>query len=593
MSYAPHPLLVLLRWRLTLLWRGATGRGATGRASRAPLLRWVILGAFMVFIAVALSRLLGGVAAGPLGRLLFEPILVWASSAVSLLLFLFAVPAVLATFTYRSDLRLLLLTPLSPRLILSEKFLVLYGGLTLPLLVVGTPILIGLGSAVGMGLAYDVFAVLILLLLPVAPLGLAMLLTVLILRWVPPVWGRNVAAFMGAAVSIAYYIGFQVLARNGATRPGQLRSTFAQVPHAWWSSLPAAWPGQALAAVGLGDSAAFGRYVVAAIVVAAVLAVAAVALSSYLFTTGWATYQEVGRRRRAATPVAAPSASVRGAMSRDATALDAVVVAGASAAVSAAYPGAALAARRGPPRVAWWPLVGKEWRTLRRDPRQWARLLYPLVILVFSFYRSVAQPETFGGGGQGGAASLFSAGWLFGTLSLLCYILAAALALPIVNREGKALYLLALAPLSARDVVLAKWTFSVLPPATLSVVVVIVAAVVLHLAVWQAVLGACAMVALCVELAGAALLISLTWPRLDWDNPARQNSTTAGLGGALAGLLLAAATCVLLILTFAWASSQPVAAVAAGIGIFVLAGTIIAVAAALAPARLEALLNGG
>ena len=64
---------------------------------------------------------------------------------------------------------LLLLTPLSPRLILGEKFCSVLGGLGLPLLVVGLLILVGVGQALGLGVGYDLAALAALLLLPVAP----------------------------------------------------------------------------------------------------------------------------------------------------------------------------------------------------------------------------------------------------------------------------------------------------------------------------------------------------------------------------------------------------------------------------------------
>ena len=604
MSAAIHDLSILLRLRLTLLTRGAA-RGRSGRSGRSGLIRWGVLGLLMLLIAVGLAGLLSGIASGPFGRALVGPILVWASSSVTLLLFLYAVPAVLAACTYRSDLRLLLLTPLSPRLIVGEKFLLLYGGLTLPLLVVGGPVLIGVGSAAGLGLGYDVLAVLVLLLLPVAPLALAMGLTVVVLRWVPPAWGRNVAAFLGAATSIAYYIGWQVYAGRGAARPVQLRSSFAQVPHAWWSNLPSAWPGQALAALAPGQGAAPWSYLAAALVLAAALAVLAVTLAAYLFASGWATYQEVGRRK-GRTPAMAPAVVDRdlpvgappkalaipvravGAGGVEMASVGSVEMAGAIAA-ALAPPDVAAPAGGVSRRVIWWPLVLKEWRVLRRDPRQWARLLYPMVILVFAFYRNVTQSL---GTAAPGTVSLFSVGWVFGTLAFLSYILCSSLALPIVNREARALYLLALAPLSARDVVAAKWTACVLPVVILVEVVVAAAAFVLPLAPWEAVVGGLAMGGLGVALSGAALLASLVWPRLNWDNPSRQSSTTAGLVVSLAGLLLAAVTCALLILTFLWAPGQPLAALASGIGLCLLLGTVIAVVALAAPRRLNALLIG-
>jgi biotin transporter BioY len=87
------------------------------------------------------------------------------------------------------------------------------------------------------------------------------------------------------------------------------------------------------------------------------------------------------------------------------------------------------------------------------------------------------------------------------------------------------------------------------------------------------------------------LLISLVWPRLDWDNPRRQTSGTASLVGAACGLILAGATCFLLVLTFIWSDSNAAGAWASGAGIFILSGLVIAVAAALAPRRLNALLH--
>ena len=59
-----------------------------------------------------------------------------------------------------SDLKLLLLTPLSPRLILGEKVSVSVESVALPLLAVGLVVLVSVwGRALGLGLGYDLVAV--------------------------------------------------------------------------------------------------------------------------------------------------------------------------------------------------------------------------------------------------------------------------------------------------------------------------------------------------------------------------------------------------------------------------------------------------
>jgi ABC-2 type transport system permease protein len=577
MNSTGRALLILLRLRLKLLARGrATGGGRTGRNPRNTLLlRTLVLIVVAIIFATSIGNVLSSVVSGPTGRLVLAPLLIWVSTWATVLLFLFAVPTVLATFTYSSDLRLLLLTPLSPRLLLGEKFILVYSGFALPVVVVGGIVLIGVGQALGEGPGYDLVTLLTLLLLPIGPLAVAMLLTVLVLRWVPPARARNVTAVLGALIGISFYIGSQILAMRSGRSLGGLQVTVAQSSHAWWSNLPTTWPGQALAAAGQGEIATAVTYLLAAAALAFVLAAPAIVLSAHLFATGWASYQEVGRRARPAqiTPVATPGAQARIPRLADVPAT--------------ARPAGTGGRGRYP---VWWPLVGKEWRTLVRDPSLWARLLYPLAAVIFGFYRTFTQNVTTSDLANGGSSSLAGIGWLFGTLAFMTYIVVAALSLPVINREGRALYLLALAPLSARDILLAKWTFCVLPILALVEGALLVSSLVLHLPLGAALLGALALAALVVALSGGELLLSLLWPRLDWDNPRQQVSGTANLAGLLCGLVLVAATGALLILTLAWSSSQPLAATATGLGIFALTGLVIASVAVLAPRRLAALL---
>jgi len=593
MNTALDDIKILLRLRLRLLRRvgirSGRARNRGGSFIVGGLIVGVVLLQFGVLIATSLTALLSQGLSDPGGRAALELALAGLSSSLSLFLFLLALPSVLALLTYSSDLKLLLLTPLRPWVTMGEKLATVYGVLAAPVLVLGLPVLIGIGRAAGAGAAYYVAAALALLLLPVAPVALALLLTVAVLRWIPPARARAVTAVLGALLSGGIYVGTQLLVNprtyEQAAGPPRL---FADVARGPWGLLPVVWPGRALGLFIAGDAGAGIAYLVAAVVTALVLAGLAVTLSSRLFATGWATYQEVGRRTRRAIPSAAGVASER------AGALTVVAAPGVVSEPSAlpwttSLPMMDTGAGRPSRRPPWWPLVGKEWRTLRRDPQVWARLLYSFVVIGFLFWQNLSRVSLSSTDTAGLPVSLGSIGF-FGLLCFLLWLPLTTLALPAVNREGRALFVLALAPVSARDILLSKWIFSAAPSLVLSEALLGVGAWWLHLSPGQILLGACALAAIAVATAGGLLFVSLIWPRLDWDNPRRQVSSQASLVGGLGGLLLVGVSAGLLILTLFLASSHPLLALASGAGLFALTGVIALLVFLLAPPRLAALL---
>jgi len=361
--------------------------------------------------------------------------------------------------------------------------------------------------------------------------------------------------------------------------------------------LPPTWPGRALAAAGLGDAASAWGYLAATAVLALALAVVAVLLAAHLFATGWATYHEVGRRRsrttgRATSAMAtARSLPALGAPDRREIALG-YVRGGARPTTPPVTAGFSTRAATIATGVrAWWPLIGKEWRSLRRDTQVWARLLYPLFVVGFGFYNAVGQSSASGGTFANASASdVLRLGWFYGTLAMLAYLLLTALALPLINREGRSLYLLALAPLSARGILLAKWSFCALPVGGLVEALLIAGAVAMRITVGTVLLSMLAYAGLVIALSGVQLTVSLIWPRLDWDNPRRQVSGPASLVGSFGGLLLAAIVCGLLIATVALWPRQPNLALVTGIVLFALCGFVALAVFLIAPRLLERLL---
>lgn len=578
---------ILLRLHLRLLGRkGGTGKGGPPEGGVGRLLlrpgALVFAGAAVAF---GLGSFLSGAVSGPQGQSLLTPLLELASTWGMLLLFFFALPLVLGGFTASSDLKLLLLTPLPPRLILAEKFLELYATLALAPLVAGLLILLAIGGGLNLGPAYYAAAVIVLLLLPLAPLTLAITLLVAVLRWIPPARARTITAVFGAMLGIAYYLGIELLSgRSGSSRSATLQISLTHSSHAWWQSLPTSWPGEGLAAAGLGQAGTALTYLVVTAALGLLLATLAISVSAHLFETGWATYQEVGRRGHAPSSDRTGSPQSEQARLRGESgpiAAPAPLLEGARA---AGLPTRALGPSR---RPAWWPLLRKEWRTVRRDPQLWAPLLYPLFIVGFGFYRAISR-----GFSTGSAGGLFASGWLYGSLAFLAAFLAAFMALSSVNREGKMLYLLALMPLDAREILLGKWASCVLPILALVELLGIAGAIFLGIPAWEAILAACALAALVVALCGVLLLITLVYPRLDWDNPRRQVSTTASLLGMVTGFALAGIVVGLLLLTFHLGPQAPLTAAFVGLCLFALTAVAGSIAAARAPVRLQRLLTG-
>jgi hypothetical protein len=104
--------------------------------------------------------------------------------------------------------------------------------------------------------------------------------------------------------------------------------------------------------------------------------------------------------------------------------------------------------------------------------------------------------------------------------------------------------------------------------------ILLIGALFLHLSVWAVVLSFFTFGSLAMAMIGAALMLSLIRPRLDWDNPNRQVSTQALLFTAAGGLILSAGTYALPAVVLGWASSRPLTAPAAGVGIFVINGGV-------------------
>ncbi|MGI8827907.1 MAG: putative ABC transporter permease subunit [Chloroflexota bacterium] len=509
MSGLSRDAWVLARLRFKLLTRSALSRYTRSSRLAAPFrLGLVLLFAFwaLFIVALPLALLLTSSLHGEEGRHALTAWLSFAGSGIAVLVFFYAILTLVGTFTYRSDLKLLLMTPLSPRLVLASKL----GGVSLgfsTLLVVAIPALIAAGTQLQLGVPFVIATVLCVLLLPVAPVSLATLAVLAVLRFIPPARARTATTVMGTLLGATVFIGQQLLL--GSRRHLATRSL---APPHLPDALPSTWIGHVLALMGTGPVSQALVYGFGTLALDVVLFLLAIEAAARLFQTGAGSYQEVTRRKRSH---------------------------GGRTSMHPAAPGRVPSFRR----PTWSPLVYKEWLLLRRDPQLLAAMAYPLIIIGFYFWRLV------GSNSGAGARGIFS-GSLYGILILAAVLLLNSVAPTVVNREGRSLYLLGLAPLSPLDILLSKWAISVVPPLLMVEALLVAGAALLRVPVANAILVALVLAGLTIALAGVSISINLIWPRFNAPNP-RQGSKSAAFAGMGLEFVLAGIAFGLLHVAFA------------------------------------------
>ncbi len=548
MNAVAHDAGTVLRLRARILSRLLLPRFTPEAQRVAPyrlLAMLVVGGTLLSLFGITLGHFLSVAFNGQSLRPFLLPALVWSPTAAAVGIFFYAVLSLSATFTYRNDLSLLMLTPISPRIVLADKLFAVSASFSVLMLVVALPDLVGAGRALHAGMGFTIAALVVVLAVPLPAASLAMLLSILVLRWLPPAKARAGTAVIGTIVAAVL---------------STVAQTFGDVTmRLLWGNVdvvPAVWPGHALVAAADGQIGPSVLYLLSFVVLSLGLAALAIDRAAYLLASGWAVYGEVGRRSsRGAVRMAAPRRTEARAR-----------------------------------RPEWWPVVRKEWLTLRRDPKLLAQLAYPLLIEGYTFYHAFGNPFT--AHPITGRLARFFAASLYLSSSMTALFLLSVLALPIVGREGRSLYLLGLAPVRAGYLLLAKVLFCLAPVvALLEVLLITMAARLLGMSVLQTVYVSAVLVALVTALGCWLVCVGLIWPRLTSDGSRRQVHGTALMVGPISGGILCTVIGFLLAGSFADHSASSLAPYASGAGIFVLTGGIVALVFRIGPRIFHNLLT--
>lgn len=514
-------LLLGLRWALS--WNTFRGRKRWQQALQVLGTLWV--GGWLGFVSAlagfGIGALLRHFPEAPLEALL--PGLILTTVAAIILISSFAIA--LGSLFLTSDLETLMAAPVSRRALFTAKILdglVSYYAITI---VAAVPALVTYGLGLRYGPLYYALALVAILGTPLLPAGVGALLTMLVARFAPARRVREVLGLVGALVGVSFSLVGQTsrLWTQRLFGPGQdPQEILGRLRQLVAIPLPSIVAGRGLAAAGAGNWAAALAELAGFLALTFGLFAACVVAADRLYATGWARMQGAGVANRSRARVA-----------RDAA--------------NAGWLGRA---------PAWAAIALKDWRTIPRDLRNFAQLLTPLVILPIVYFniigggrrRSGELTDTLsglGGGTVDPVGIVVAGGILLATVLIFRRVAATA-----ISMEGRAWWMLKIAPISGQELLRGKLAAALVPFALLSTLLLLGATF------WR---GFSAVGFLYgwfgIQLLGAAILATavgaaVPWAKLDWDDPRKMSSGWGNLISLVAGVLVAGVAGLLLCLPF-------------------------------------------
>jgi ABC-2 type transport system permease protein len=437
------------------------------------------------------------------------PVLILAGSFMGLVISSFGV--LLQALYLAGDMDFLLSSPVPVRAVFVAKqlqaILPNFGLIAL----FGLPVLFGLGASGGYNLLYYPLVVIVLAMLALAAAGVSSFLVMGVARIFP---ARRVAEVLGAVGAVISILCSQSGNFINAMHPDYANLTGQQIPLNWITRfnspwIPLSWAGRGL--VDLGE----GRWLSGILFLGLTLALAgglyylALTTAERLYYSGWASMQVGSRKKRPTRPL--PEASVRRAASPLARFLPQPVLG----------------------------IVGKDFLTLRRDPRSMSQLVTPLIVaLIYGIWLLSAGGVPPAGRGEAPAWFMQTLKniMVYGGVGLSLFIgwsLQSRLALMGFSQEGKNYWLIKTTPISSARLMASKFLVAYLPALVIGWVFLLAVSLLQHTPLSVAVFGLIVVALAIAGISGINLAYGIIGVNLKWEDPRRMN---AGFSGCLSPL---------------------------------------------------------
>ncbi|OGR93934.1 MAG: hypothetical protein A2V88_09790, partial [Elusimicrobia bacterium RBG_16_66_12] len=512
----------LIRLRL-LIWVSGFRRGRTrDKIGRIALL--LFFAAIMVFVFYATQALLTLLRSPDLVNLLPNPAALVESLPVTVLgavfvgILLTSFGVLLQALYLANDMDFLLSAPVPMRAVFLSKLLqAILPNFTLVLLL-GLPLLFGLGAVNGYQPVYYPLVVVALAGLALAAAGMSSLLVMVIVRVFPARRVAEVLGFMGALISIVcsqsgQFANYSDMSRDQMRRAADLVSRF-DTP---WS--PLAWAGRGLVRIGEGDWLPGAALLGLTLALAVAVFYLALVSAERLYYTGWASLPS-GRTRKRGKRVAG---------------------------------GAARFAGRRPVRLAGpvWAIVRKDFTVLRRDLRNLSQMITPIVLGILYtvlLVRGGGEPPP----GRGEAPGWFMQGFrellVYGDAAISLFVgwmVLGRLATMSFSQEGRSYWLLKTAPISSGRLLAGKFATAFLPATALGWAFLLVLSITRQVELARAIFGLLVVASCFAAASGINLAFGVAGASFDWEDPRHMVRGGSGCLGMIASTLAMGAVLLL------------------------------------------------
>lgn len=449
----------------------------------------------------------------PTALLAAVPVLILTAFFLGILLTSFGV--LLQALYLSGDMDFLLAAPIPIRAVFITKLLQAilpnFGLIAL----FGLPVLFGLGISNGYNLLYYPFVLVLMISLSLAAAGLAGVLVMLVVRIFPPRRVVEVLGFVGAIISIICSQTGNLMNTANAQEVTQAQvngvlGRLVQLNNPW---IPLNWPGRGLVALGEGNwLPGFGLIVLSLGLSGGLFWISLVTAERWYYT-GWAGMQVVAQKKK---PAREPRATVLPASLTPARFQ-------------------ALGIFPAPVRGMIW----KDYLMMRRDLRHLSGLVTPLIfgiIYGIMFLRSGGEAPAGGGEAPDWFMNSLEHLFAYGNVFLAIFVgwmLLQRLAGMGFSQEGKNYWMLKAAPVSARQMLTAKFFVAYLPALVLGFAFMLIFTVIQRIPFAQAAYSLW-IVALCLAgMAGIQLAFGAAGANFNWEDPRRMNAGNMGCLGML------------------------------------------------------------
>jgi ABC-2 type transport system permease protein len=219
-----------------------------------------------------------------------------------MLIMIFGIYYVMASFYYSRDIEMLIPLPLRPSQVLLSKFIVIAINEYLTIAAIVLPFIITYGVLAGSGLGFWLIACIVYLALPLIPLAIVSILVVVMMRFVNVSRKKDFFILIGGITVLAAVIGFQILAQRAGSADMTHRdlAAFLTSPDSLLNRIGSAFPPSVWAAKALsGGFSGKGMMNLAAFLGTSLLCFGAIlVLGEQLFYSGVIGLTETGARKR-------------------------------------------------------------------------------------------------------------------------------------------------------------------------------------------------------------------------------------------------------------------------------------------------------